>query len=101
MTYPRNLIQNQSNPLRRIYLGGETTVPGERILGIFDMDTATVSPVTRKFLSRAQRAGNVKNVSDDLPKSFVLTDTPDGTGGGKDECVYLAQPAPATLVGRA
>jgi len=43
------------------------------IIGIFDLDTSTVSGITKNFLSRAEK--DKKIVSKDiniLPKSFVL-----------------------------
>ena len=42
------------------------------IIGIFDIDTATVSRDTRAFLKKCEDDDSVTNVSDDLPKSFVL-----------------------------
>ncbi len=45
-----------------------------RIVGIFDMDTATICVSTRKFLSKAQKEGKVSVADDDIPKSFLLTD---------------------------
>ena len=43
------------------------------IIGIFDLDTTTVSKPTRDYLKTMQKGGNVVNVSYDLPKSFVIT----------------------------
>ncbi len=42
------------------------------IVGIFDADTATVSAVTKKYLSEAQGKKCVVFASEELPKSFVL-----------------------------
>ncbi len=84
-------IQNSAGTWHRLHIGEGKTVPTDTVIGIFDMDTATVSPVTKKFLSGAQHRDDVINVSDELPKSFVVTD---GT-------VYLSQLSPATLVQRA
>ena len=91
----------------RLSLGAGVSVATEDILGIFDMDTATVSPVTKKFLNTAQKRGGVTVVGEELPKSFVVIAPrprlkpakwakPD-----KDETlVALSQFAPSTLVGR-
>lgn len=84
-------IRNLSGTWHRLHIGASKTLPTEDILGIFDMDTATVSQVTKKFLSTAQQLGRVENVSEELPKSFVLT----------ADTVYLSQLAPATLAQRA
>lgn len=78
-----------------LHLGQDTVVRTDRVLGVFDMDNSTVSKHTREFLSRAQKAGNVVNVSLDLPKSFVLCEK-DGNW-----TMYISQMSPATLLRRA
>lgn len=71
-------------------------VPEGDIIGIFDLDNASWSPRTRRFLERAEREGRVVNAASDLPKSFVLRQKRDRTS-----LVYLSQLSPATLKGRA
>ena len=45
------------------------------IIGVFDLDTSTVSGITRNFLSRAEKNGKIDSLGiSTLPKSFVLTD---------------------------
>jgi len=61
------------------------------VVGIYDLDNCSSSHITRDFLKRAEQAGQVVNISDDLPKSFVLT-----REGGKTT-VYLSQLSTATL----
>ena len=56
-----------------LHLGQETVVRERDIIGIFDLDNTTVSRHTRKTLNEAEKAGRVINVTDDLPKTFVLT----------------------------
>ena len=91
---------------RRLSLGSGVSVPTERILGIFDMDTATVSPVTKKFLNTAQKRGEVSIAGDELPKSFVvIAQTRLSKQGIKEKEpaeteVVLSQFSPSTLVGR-
>lgn len=77
-----------------LHLGGETVVSTEEIIGIFDMDSATVMKSTRQFLTRAEKEKKVVNVSYELPKSFVLCEKE------KKETVYVAQLAPSTLLKR-
>ena len=43
------------------------------IIGIFDMDNTTVSRLGRNFLAASQQNGLIINSTDDLPKSFVVT----------------------------
>lgn len=44
------------------------------IIGIFDMDNTTVSRQGREFLPRAESEGQVIYSTDDLPKSYVVTE---------------------------
>ena len=96
---------------KRLSLGAGVSVTTETILGIFDMDTATVSPVTKKFLNTAQKSGRVSVVGEELPKSFVVIAGPRCLVPGGDHenhsednraetQVALSQFAPSTLVGR-
>ncbi len=74
-----------------LHLGQNTVVRTNEIVGIFDLDTTTVSAKTRAFLTTAQRAGKVISVSPELPKSFILC------ANGN---VYISQLSPATLLSR-
>ncbi len=78
-----------------LHLGNETIIRKEDIIGIFDLDNSTVSVKTREFLSCAQKNGQVINVSEELPKSFVLCRERDGIK------IYICQLAPVTLIRRA
>ncbi len=55
-----------------LHLGQDTVIKVSDIVGIFDMETSTISKSTRNYLSAAQKEGRVVNVSMELPKSFVL-----------------------------
>ena len=55
-----------------LHLGLDTVVSDSDILGIFDLDTSTVSKATRDYLTTAEKEGRVVNVSFELPKSFVV-----------------------------
>ena len=74
-----------------IHLGQETVVKEEDIIGIFDLDSTTVSKHTRKFLEIAEKKNRVVNVSFELPKSFVLC-----ANKGKSK-VYISQLSSLTL----
>ncbi len=63
----------------------------ETIVGIFDMDTATMGPATKEFLSSSQREGRVVLTTYELPKSFILT---------VDDMVTLSQLSTSALAGR-
>lgn len=78
-----------------LHLGQDTVVKTADIIGIFDMDTSTVSKPTRDFLRISEKNYNVINVSFELPKSFVVCNEK-----GKLK-VYISQISPATLQKRA
>lgn len=52
--------------------GQAETVKTDDLVGIFDLDSATVGAAGREFLARAQKNGEVTTLGDDLPKSFLL-----------------------------
>lgn len=81
--------------MKYLHLGKGTLVREEEVLGIFDLDITSQSHLTRRFLSMAEKAGQIINASEDIPKSFVVCRT------GKGSRVYLSQMACATLLRRA
>lgn len=87
-----------------LHIGNETVLRQEGIIGIFDIETSSVSRVTRDYLTAAQNAGNVITVTDDLPKSFIVYDgkrrgrrDPKGRSARK---VYISQISSTTLLKR-
>ncbi len=76
-----------------LHLGQETTVCTREVVGIFDLDTCTISAKTREFLSRAEKAGRVVNTSMELPKSFVVA-------AGENTRVYICQNSGQTIKNR-
>ncbi len=78
-----------------LHLGKGTLVREDEIIGIFDLDITSQSHLTRHFLSMAEKAGQVVNAADDIPKSFVVCRREQKTR------VYLSQMASATLLRRA
>lgn len=78
-----------------LHLGRDVVVSTNDILGIFDLDNSTVKKSTRDFLEKMQRRGEIVDVSEELPKSFILCQN------GRGQMVYLSQISPATLLKRA
>ena len=78
-----------------LHLGQEVVVHGEEIIGIFDLEKATVSKRTKEYLNHVTKRGNVVTVSYEMPKSFVVT-----ARDGK-ETTYISQISSATLLRRA
>ena len=77
-----------------VHLGVDQVVNEDYIIGIFDLDSTTVSKHTRKFLNEAEKQKKVINVSFELPKSFVLC------GKKKNTLVYISQLSSSTLYKR-
>ena len=67
-----------------IHLGRDYVLNDRDIIGIFNLETTTVSPRGREFLNYAQKNGAVVSLSDDLPQCYVLADAPVDT-------VYLSE----------
>ena len=57
-----------------ISIGGDLAVRDRAVIGVFDLDNASCGRATRDFLARAERAGEVVPVTDELPRTFVLTE---------------------------
>ena len=53
-------------------LGGGHVVRRDSVVAVRDMDNTTCSRATRELLAAAERAGEVINAAEDLPRSFVL-----------------------------
>jgi hypothetical protein len=74
-----------------IHLGNEMVVSEKDIVGIFDLETTTISKHTRKFLEVSEKQKQVINVSYELPKSFIITNK-----NNKNK-VYISQISTSTL----
>jgi len=57
------------------------------VIGVFDLDTSTVSGVTKNFLSRAEKENKITDINI-LPKSFVLA--ADKKDKGKNHRIYFS-----------
>ncbi len=55
-----------------LHIGNKKSVKKKEIIGIFDLDTATVTKTGKDFINGLQRSGAVEYDDDDLPRSFVL-----------------------------
>ena len=78
-----------------LHLGSGAVVRSESIVGVFDLDNTSQSHLTRKYLAAAEKIGQVINVAEDIPKSFVVFQDEAGMR------VYLSQMSSQTLLKRA
>ena len=72
-----------------IHLGRDYVLNDRDIIGIFNLETTTITPRGREFLNYAQ------SLSDELPQSYVLAD------GAVVDTVYLSELSPAAMRRRA
>lgn len=79
-----------------LHLGQDTVITTDEILGIFDIDTTTVSKATRTYLAMKEKSKNVVNVSFELPKSFIVT----FDKKTKEKTVYISPISSITLLKR-
>ena len=78
-----------------IHLGRDYVLNDRDIIGIFNLETTTITPRGREFLNYAQKNGAVVSLSDELPQSYVLAD------GAVVDTVYLSELSPAAMRRRA
>lgn len=55
-----------------LHIGNNKVVRETDIVGIFDLDSSTVSVNTRSFLKNAQNEKRVITLGYELPKSFII-----------------------------
>ena len=79
---------------KRLLIGAGYSVDHAEIIGIFDLDKTTDGKITREFLARAEKNGQVVSAGEELPKSFLLS------SDGKSTAVSLSQFMSSTLVKR-
>jgi len=77
-----------------LHLGQNVVVSEADIIGVFDLDNTTGSKITRNFLGDAEKTGLVINVSEELPRSFILSSK------NNENTIYLSQLSPQTLLKR-
>lgn len=79
-----------------LHLGQDTVIRTDEIVGIFDLESSSISKHTRAYLSQAEKQGVVVNVTEELPKCFVLCVDREGC-----RKIYITQISSTTLLKRA
>lgn len=77
-----------------VHAGNNIIIRKKDIIGIFDMDSATMTLPTRDYLRNAEKDGRMINIKEDIPKSFIVT------VNNKKEKVYVSQISTSALIGR-
>jgi len=70
-----------------IHIGDNIAIQDKNIIGIFDLETSTVSNDTQNVINKAQKDGFLIDDSDDIPKSFILC----------GDMIYISEVSSATL----
>lgn len=55
-----------------LHIGKGKTLKDKDIIGIFDLDTSTVSEKTKEFLNKKEKEKLTEYADFDLPRSFIL-----------------------------
>ncbi len=77
-----------------LHLGGQTVVKKKDIVAILDLETTSVSKKTKEFLHINEKNGLMENISEDIPKSYIICSE---NGNTK---IYISQMSSATLLKR-
>ena len=57
-----------------LHIGNGKSVLKKNIIGIFDLDTSTVSKMGKDFINKKEKEGLLEYDDFDLPRSFVLVE---------------------------
>ena len=74
-----------------LHIGGDVVIPMKDVIAILDIETTTLSGDTREFLKIAEEEGFIVTISDDMPKSFIITEV------NKKSKIYLSPISSVTL----
>lgn len=74
-----------------LHIGGDIVIPVKDVIAIMDIDTTTISKDTKEFLKIAEEEGFIRSISEDLPKSFIITEV------DKKSIIYLSPISSVTL----
>ena len=60
--------------MKYLHIGNGVSVRREEVIGIFDLDTATVSGITKRFIRQNREQNRLIYRDEDLPRSFLVCD---------------------------
>ncbi len=58
-----------------LHIGEGKVLNKKEIIGIFDLETTSISKKTREFLRINEKKGNVEYISTEIPKTYIITDS--------------------------
>ena len=77
-----------------LHIGNSESIKKSEIIGIFDLDTSTVSSVTKKYIEKMQKEGKVEYNDTDLPRTFIIVKNK------KEEKLKLSRISATSLIQR-
>ncbi len=78
-----------------LHLGADVVVNDKDVVAIMDLETTSISKITREYLQKAEKENDVITVSyEDLPKSYVVVKNKN------ERKVYISPISSATLLKR-
>lgn len=78
-----------------LHIGEGKIVSKKEIIGVFDLETTSVSAKTREFLRINDKKGNIEYISEDIPKTYIICSSKE------KKKVYVSQISSQTLHKRA
>lgn len=75
-----------------LHIGEGKIISKKDIVGIFDLETTSVSKKTKEFLKINEKKGNMEYIGTEIPKTYVVS---------SKKKVYITQISPQTLHKRA
>jgi hypothetical protein len=78
-----------------LHIGSDFVIPLKSVIAILDLEKTTISKDTRDFLKTAEEEGFIESITEDIPKSFIVTET------DKKSKIYLSSISSITLQKRA
>ncbi len=77
-----------------LHLGRDTVVNTEDIIAMMDLESSSISKYSKEFLKIIEEEGFVRNVSDEIPKSFIICEK------NGQSVVYITNISTKALSGR-
>ncbi len=77
-----------------LHLGKDVSVNTKNIIAILDLESTSVSKSTRDFLKVVEEEGFVRNVSEEIPRTFVLCEI------NGQSVIYITNISSRALAGR-
>ena len=78
-----------------LHIGEGKIINKKDVIGIFDLETTSVSKKTREFLRKNDKNSNIEYISDEIPKTYIICDSK------YEKKVYMTQISSNTLHKRA